>query len=34
MNSETNEATLNVLGLTSGMYLIEVNNHSIPWIKN
>jgi hypothetical protein len=34
MDSETNEATLNVHGLTSGMYLIEVNNHSIPWIKN
>jgi hypothetical protein len=34
MDSETNEATLNVHGLTSGMYLIEVNNHSITWIKN
>ena len=34
IDSETNEATLNVHGLTSGMYLIEVNNHSIPWIKN
>jgi hypothetical protein len=34
MVSETSEATLNVHGLTSGMYLIEVNNHSIPWIKN
>lgn len=33
-NSETNEATLNVQGLTNGMYLIEVNDHSIPWIKN
>jgi hypothetical protein len=32
--SETNEATLTIQGLTSGMYLIEVNNHSIPWIKN
>jgi len=34
MVSETSEATLNVHGLTSGMYLIEANNHSIPWFKN
>jgi hypothetical protein len=34
IDSETNEATLSVHGLTSGMYLIEVNNHSIPWIKD
>jgi hypothetical protein len=33
-DSETNEATLNVQGLTDGMYLIEVNDYSIPWIKN
>ncbi len=33
-NIETNEATLNVQGLTNGMYLIEVNDYSIPWIKD